>query len=356
MSNPESTITVIGEDNCPYYKVEDEFSLFGKALIPPPDKPACLILVGDITKVNQRFESNDTARYLFYCAGCTGLIKLEYVKEDKTGSALVDNSQAEDIGATARSLSNFSIFQTLDEYKIQNLVTFLKHQRFEKGDIIIKKGEAGKNLYVIASGKVEVLGDDGVRIAVLGKGEVFGEMSLLSGDPVGATIKVMEPATVLYLNGKYFRNVLNKFPSIQMYLSRLLVRRLAKSNIIWSKELASGIVGKLSEMPPAELFQTLNLNNKTGGLTIKLPHGVARAYFKDGDLIRVRYKNLEGRDAFFEILKEKEGRFKFIPGLPAKSILTDDVGDFMALLMEGLRRIDEENALMTQQNPPQSSS
>ncbi len=66
-------------------------------------------------------------------------------------------------------------------------------------------------------------------------------------------------------------------------------------------------------------------------------------YFREGNLVKAKYSKKEGKEAFFEILKEKDGRFKFSPGLPPEEENTPELGDFMWLLMEGVRRIDEEN-------------
>ncbi len=167
-------------------------------------------------------------------------------------------------------------------------------------------------------------------------------MSLLSGDPVGATIKVVDDAKVLYINGKDFRKILNRFPSLQMYFARLLARRLAQTNIVRSEEYASGMVGRLSEMPPTELFQTLNQNQKTGVLTLQhMSKGPATVSFREGGLIRAKYGEKEGQEAFFEILKEGDGRFKFVPDLPSEDMEAPELADFMWLLMEGLNKIDE---------------
>ncbi len=355
MSISEAKFKIIEENHCPLYAFGDEFKLSGISLLLPHNKSACTTLVGDITEVFKLCEKiddhhpDDDSVDLFNCTGCIGSIRLEYKKEKEAKvchpppfAAIAKRSES-DVSATANLLSNFSMFQPLSEENIRELVSDLKLQQYAKGKIIIKKGDPGVNLFIIVSGKVEVLGDDDMFITFLEKGEVFGEMSLLSGEPVGATIKGLEPTTVLYINGKNFRRMLDKFSSLQMYFARLLARRLAKTNIVRSEEFASGMIGKLSEMPPTELFQTLNQNQKTGVLTMQLVKGPAKLFFRDGELLRAKYDNREGRDAFFEMLKEDEGRFKFIPGIPSDELGISDLGDFMWLLMEGLNRIDEED-------------
>ncbi|MFW6372827.1 MAG: DUF4388 domain-containing protein, partial [Thermodesulfobacteriota bacterium] len=212
------------------------------------------------------------------------------------------------------------------------------------GATVIEKGDSGKNLYIIVSGRVEVLGENDIRIARLGKGEIFGEMSLISGDPVIATVKAVEPLTVLYLNGKYFGEMMQKSQSIQIYMTRLLARRIASANISRSREIAAGLTGNLSEIPPNELLQTLHQNQKTGMLLMKMSDGLAAVSFREGKLIRAKYGDKEDEAAFFEILKAREGRFKFNPELPPEETRIREIGNFLKLLMEGARRMDEENA------------
>ncbi|QTA81555.1 Cyclic nucleotide-binding domain-containing protein [Desulfonema limicola] len=342
MSFPKAIVKVIGADECPLYKVEDEFKLSNQSLLAPGGKPACLILVRDITQVMIKYECIETdSRYVFDCSGCSGLVRLELKKEPETDLlSRINQIPGDDIYAIASSLSHFSFFQIFDEKSINDLISVLRLNKYNKDEIILSKGEPGKNLYIIVSGRVEVLAGENIRIAVLGKGEIFGEMSLLSGEPVGATVKAMTPVSLLYLNGQYFKEILYKSPSIQIYITRMLARRIADTNIVRSREFASSITGNLSEIPPSELFQTLHFNQKTGVLILQMSEGLAAASFREGKLIRAKYKDKEDKEAFFEILKAKEGRFKFNNGLPAEETRTQEIGNFMKLLIQGSRNED----------------
>ncbi len=340
MNFPEAAYKIIGENDCPLYKLGDELKLSGKSVLFPRDKSVCLILIEDIMEVHIKYEHTGNAGgYSFKCSGCTGSIRLKYREliSSKTFERTPD-----DTGALVSLLGNFSMFQSLDIHDIRYLVSFLKLKQYAKNEIIIKKGEPGENLFIIVSGRIEVLGEGGISIAIMGRGEVFGEMSLLSGNPVGATVKATEPVTVLYLTGKDFKKVLSKFQSLQMYFTRLLARRLVEIHDVRAEEFASGMVGKLSEMPPSELFQTFNINQKTGVLTLKLAKGSASLAFREGNLVRAEYCEDEGKEAFYEMLRETEGRFKFTPGLSSDDMEAEELEDFMWLLMEGTRKIDEK--------------
>ncbi len=354
----EAVFKIIEENNCPLYELGDEFKLSGKALLlkdrqektfittsvirMPSNKPACRILIEDITAVLIKYENmSNVHRCVTNCGGCSGLIRLEYKKELRPLPPINIKKYDEDINALVSLLYIFPIFQTLDEEDIQQIVPMLKMKKFPRGATIMKKGDPGSNLYIIISGRAEVMIDERTSIAAMERGDVFGEISLLIGTPVGATIQVVQPVRVLYITGKDFRAILNGFPSLQIYFARLLAQRLAKTNDERFEEITSGIIGNLSEMSPSELFQTLNLNRKTGVLNMVLLKGPGKASFREGSLISASYNQKEGKEAFFEILKERKGRFKFIQGLSAEEIKAPEIGDFMWLLMEGVRRIDE---------------
>ena len=359
MSFLEAVFELIEDNSCPFYGLGDRFKLSGKALLLehkqektfisttiikfPLEKSACRILIEDISEVLIKYKSIDRVPgYIIDCSGCTGTIRLECKREKKSLTADEESKPDTDIAVVESLLSNFSFFKVLDENDIKSYVPFLKLTKFAPGEVILEKGKIGRNLFIIVSGSVEVLGEKDVSITFLGKGEVFGEMSLLSGDPVTATIKAVEPTKVIYINGDDFRKLLNKSPSLHMYFTRLLSRRLAEINARRSEELESGVTGNLSDLPPYELCQIFNVNLKTGVLRLDLAKGLAEIAFREGKLIRVEYAGQEGREAFFKLLKEREGRFKFITGLEPDEMTTPEIGEFTFLLMDGLRRIDED--------------
>ncbi|MDY6825403.1 MAG: cyclic nucleotide-binding domain-containing protein [Thermodesulfobacteriota bacterium] len=345
MSLLEAYFIVVETRNCPFYEENDEFQLSVNVLHMPPGKPTCTILIDDI-KARFNAEQEDAPHGTdtdnsFWCSGCTGAIKLSYEKGTEYVFELEDpHDNARD--NIARLLRNFSFFKTLKKNEVKHLVAFIRHREFAKGETIIQKGESGKNLYIILSGMVEVVGENDVNIAFLGKEEILGEMSLISGDAAGATIKAVEPTKVIYLNSRNFRRLLRKFPSLQMYFASLLSKRLSRTNTARTEELKSGMSGNLSEMPPSELLQTFNMNRKTGVLTFKFPHETATITFKEGESIRATFGDLKNREAFWAVLRETTGRFKFTPGLPPDDASRSEIGQFMWLLMEGLSRMDEE--------------
>ncbi|MDM8543806.1 DUF4388 domain-containing protein [Desulfococcaceae bacterium HSG9] len=357
MSYPEAIFKIVENNDCPFYTLGDSFVLSGHSFSSkiddenefdinstvtfPKEKMICRTLVGNLLTILILYETmSNIEECERSCSGCTGSIQFAFEKRKKM---IIPNGvqQEMDTEKIASLLRNFSIFQSLSGDDLRTFVTFLQLRKYLAEEIIIKKGEAGTNLYIIVSAQVEVLDEEGVSLAFLGPEEVFGEMSLLSGEPVGATIKVVKSGIVLFLSGKNFRKVLGMFPSLQMYFARLLARRLTQTNIVRAQEIKSGMIGKLADMPPSELFQTFNINQKTGVLNLTVSGGAAQVYFREGSLIKVNFQGKDDKEALYEIMTKKRGRFQFHAELPEKEKNTPEIGNFMWLLMEGLRRADE---------------
>ncbi|PIE57749.1 MAG: hypothetical protein CSA33_06790 [Desulfobulbus propionicus] len=102
------------------------------------------------------------------------------------------------------------------------------------------------------------------------------------------------------------------------------------------------ITGQLDAILPAELLQVFHMHQKTGHLLMEVQGGSARVTFREGGLLAARYGELDNQQAVYALLAEKSGTFRFIPGLPDSLMQAREIGDFMMILMEGLRRLDEE--------------
>lgn len=79
------------------------------------------------------------------------------------------------------TLKKVQLFADLDRNLLIDLVTAFRLQTFSPGDFVCRKGDIGREMYVVKRGSLEVVSDDGNKVFVtLGVGTVFGEISLLS--------------------------------------------------------------------------------------------------------------------------------------------------------------------------------
>jgi DNA-binding response OmpR family regulator len=104
--------------------------------------------------------------------------------------------------------------------------------------------------------------------------------------------------------------------------------------------LAAGVVGDLKDLGVSDIVQTLHLGLKTACVRIAGKGGEGKIWFGNGRIRHAELGNLSGELAFYEMLTWQEGRFVIEHGLSTK-LRTIEM-DGTQLLMEGLRRLDEE--------------
>jgi CRP-like cAMP-binding protein len=357
MAFPRISFRICETRHCPLFRYGDVFHLSGIAISmesngtnsfvnttmvhSPPHRGTCKILNADLTRIIIEYERADQIPdCMITCSGCTGSIRLEHFRHmlEEQEPAGADSQLA----AILQQLDNFPIFRSIDHGHLNTILKYFKLITFQRSEIILRKGDPAGLLYIVVTGRVDILNDAGIPISQLKGGEVFGEMSMICEENVGATVQASSDCQLLAIEHKHFRSILQKYPALQTYFTRLLAKRLADANRVRSDDYASGMIGKLEEIPPEALFQTLNANNKTGILTItQLQKGTARFSLRQGALIKASYAGNKGETAFYDVLREKSGRFKFTPGLPPEDFDVPEIGYFMKLLMEGLQRIDE---------------
>lgn len=360
MGLPRVVFRVCETNKCPKYQYGDAFTVSGVAIMMEiaedssfvcttavysnQNRDNCEILYGDLVKIVIKYERADQIPdCLISCSGCVGSIRLEH--SSKHPLSLEHDTlkgRNTELAPVLNKISKFSFFRNISPRNLAEILQSAEQKTYTKDEIVLRKGAPGKNLYIVISGQVNVLNETGISISTLGEGEVFGEMSLICDQEVGSTIQANGDVQILSIHRKNFQFIMDKYPSLHRYFNRLLAKRLARSNKIRSDEYASGMIGKLEEIPPEALFQTLHANAKTGILTItEVSGGTARFSMRQGALIKASYAGLKGKYAFFKILREKKGRFKFNPGLASEDFDTPEIGYFMKLLMEGLQHMDE---------------
>ncbi len=128
------------------------------------------------------------------------------------------------------ALETSPLFSTLPPRHLENLTVHSRRRVFRRGETIFRHGDVGNALYFLESGRVKVVvtseqGED-VLLAVLGPGEVFGELSIFDGLPRSATVEVIEDATALALDRQAFQDYLRQEPDVAFHLLASLSRRL----------------------------------------------------------------------------------------------------------------------------------
>jgi len=139
-------------------------------------------------------------------------------------------------------LSNIVLFKDFKDNievlkKIEGLFTEMK---VKKGEVIIKEGDEGDELYIIKSGAVRILKNtlqnEAYTVVNLNAGQnvFFGEIGLLLNDKRSATVTAEVDSTFMVTNRKKFLDFGEKEPYIALLITRqvaqMLSKRLTKSN------------------------------------------------------------------------------------------------------------------------------
>lgn len=358
MYRRNAVFIVTEEHSCSLYQVGDEFIIRDSTISAGGGKELCVWLVQklltameDNKLLKRRFaQPGARKRFKFECGGCTGLVRFEYKKETAHTTLqmnLLDASKKRAknqlVGRFFDILRGMELFEPLDDFDLQDLALLMKLEKYPANTILLEAGTMGTHFYVILDGQVNVVRDDKGVIAELGPGDIFGEMSLLSGELTSSSVHSKTAVELASLKAIEFKRILSVYPVLQVFFYRVLVDRVQK-NTLRSGNIISGMNGELSDINTVELFQLINSGGKSGKIHFVFDRCKALVLFNEGEIVYCISGKRQGKDAIFDVLAKKNGSFSYTKGLSEKEKKLPVLGGFMGLIMEGLRRIDEEEA------------
>ena len=106
-------------------------------------------------------------------------------------------------------------------------------KEFPKGTVLFREGETGKEMFVLQAGRVVItktVRDTEKTLAVLGPGEFFGEMALISNKPRNATAVVEEASRLLVIDPKTFEGMIRGNSEIAVRMIKMLAERLGEAD------------------------------------------------------------------------------------------------------------------------------
>jgi CRP/FNR family transcriptional regulator, cyclic AMP receptor protein len=130
-------------------------------------------------------------------------------------------------------LQQISFFKNIPRHEFGRLFQALAVRNYQEGEVLFEEGDVGRALFILESGQVEITSDsDGQhhRMAVLGPGGYFGEMSLLDDLPRTATAQALTSCRVYLLYKTELANLLMRAPrvgvAIMSHVAEILAGRL----------------------------------------------------------------------------------------------------------------------------------
>jgi CRP-like cAMP-binding protein len=186
---------------------------------------------------------------------------------------------------------------------------FLK--RFPGGQVLFQEGDKGEDMYIIQSGRVAIKKrvEGGVTtLAVLEKGDFFGEMAILERQPRSASAEMLEDGDLIVISGEIFGDMIKSNPEIAVRMLRKQSIRLRETNRQLEEVLKGHPAAPVNrEAPPPEPVASRTLQAEARAYFISPSTGNVFPVFGDESLIG-RFDSVTGMRPEIDLTNEDQSR------------------------------------------------
>lgn len=163
-------------------------------------------------------------------------LKLFFQEDAKKGNIrrrVEGSREVQQVRVTSEDKVDLFKERGLSATEMKLLATFSAEERFRAGSILFREGEVGDKLYIVLEGRVRIskfipgVGEE--ALAVLDRGDFFGEMALIDDKPRSADAKAHETdATVLSIDRSTLNEILSMDPHASLQFLNLLCRMISR--------------------------------------------------------------------------------------------------------------------------------
>jgi len=178
-------------------------------------------------------------------------------------------------------------------------------QKYPKNNLLFAEGESGHNLYIIQSGSVKItkiVNNQEVVLAVLNKGDIFGEMAILEDKPRAATAEIYEDSTLLAVNRANFADLISAQPDMVVKMATLMSER------IW--HLYRQLANTLIEDPLGRIYDALIIQLEKNRIDLSSKDAYQCGFGFDELAGMAGISKLESKELYTKILSAKKVTLK----------------------------------------------
>ncbi|MFQ3615733.1 MAG: Crp/Fnr family transcriptional regulator [Cyanobacteriota bacterium] len=128
----------------------------------------------------------------------------------------------------------FPLFSSASPETLEWLLSIAVEHEYPAGRAVLMEDAWGNAVYFVESGWVKVRrhsGEDVVTLAILGRGDFFGEMAILDESPRSTDVVALSPVKLLSISAQRFIQTLFKDSQLHHKMLQLMVRRLRQTNV-----------------------------------------------------------------------------------------------------------------------------
>ena len=130
---------------------------------------------------------------------------------------------------TLPAVSELALFAGCRRSQLARIERLLTLIRLPIGCELMNAGDVAREFAILGEGEVAVVDARGREVAVLGPGEIVGELGLLRDEPIGATVTTLTPVIAFVGNRREFFSLLDVAPVVQLRVLSAAVPRLTAS-------------------------------------------------------------------------------------------------------------------------------
>ena len=128
------------------------------------------------------------------------------------------------VETVASGIRSVELFSMLDDGEVRQLAEKARVRVFGPGEIVVRQNDGGDSLFLVMKGRLQAL-VNGIKVGELVEGGVFGEMSLLTGEPRKATVSAESEVTLVELSREILEPLIRRKPEIMEALGAILAHR-----------------------------------------------------------------------------------------------------------------------------------
>ena len=205
----------------------------------------------------------------------SALIIRSYTMAGLTGDALEEYEFA----ASLLKKDTFNFFAALEKEVFIDLLSIIDINTYPRGRIVMKRNDAGGDVFVLLSGSCEV-NRDSRRLGIMLPGDVFGEIGFFARTARSATVRTIEKSMLVRMSSEPLRELKERHVSLRQILESIYSERIMKKVV---EELEDN--SPLKSLP--EIITTLNYSKgqeipvTPKGSVAVLKHGIVEVDYDD---------------------------------------------------------------------------
>ena len=163
-------------------------------------------------------------------------------------NSAADHARADEVNLKLDILKKIPIFRYLTYQELVKVLNSTYVTPYKKGDVIIREGDSGEELFIVLSGTVQVT-SRGEQLAELAAGGHFGEMALVDHSPRSATVEAKSNARMLVMQRSGFYTLIRKEPALAVKLLWSFVQGLSR-RLRDTNDQLSGLMAQRETIEP----------------------------------------------------------------------------------------------------------